>query len=75
MSNITDIVDAIISKNGAEATEQIQSELSQRAVDAIDSMRAEVAANMFMPQQHEVVDSSDAVVETESAEGTVDENV
>lgn len=78
MSNVADIVDAIISKQGADATDMIHSELSQRALSSIDNMKTDIAMSIFEPQQvedtAEVVDTvQDAT--TDSIEGTTDENV
>lgn len=77
MSNVADIVDAIIGKQGVDATEMIHSELAQRALSAIDNMKTDVAMSIFEPQQVEDINSVDTVQDAtaDSTEGTTDENV
>jgi hypothetical protein len=77
MSNVADIVDAIISKQGADATDMIHSELSQRALSSIDNMKTDIAMSIFEPQQMEDVAAVESVPDAieDSTEGTTNENV
>lgn len=72
----TDIMYAAWNKDAVALKSAIDAEMSSRAVAAIDSMKADVAANMFgLPHpEPEVVE--EPLDQTEPVEGTTtDENV